>query len=222
MLTRTNSKSPALKTGLSVVFFALMTGMAAAQDEELIDPPQEPGEELIQFGGPDVGDPPVDEGTVDCDPCDVIDGDPGEFFVIDPIYVVDGEVIDGEVTDGEVIEGEPINIDGIGDGEPLDPEASGEDIGGEVVIDDEVGEVIDVPVLTQEFPQSTCGGCEYENMAGAIPGGPEVQRTLTTINGGSDAVSESVSNNANICYDAALYIPLLCDWQRPFVGDLMP
>lgn len=26
----------------------------------------------------------------------------------------------------------------------------------------------------------------------------------------------------NVCFEADLYVPLLCDWQRPFLGDRMP
>ncbi|MCC5974614.1 MAG: hypothetical protein JJT81_11235 [Rubellimicrobium sp.] len=29
-------------------------------------------------------------------------------------------------------------------------------------------------------------------------------------------------NRRNVCFDADLYVPLLCDWQRPFLGDRMP
>jgi hypothetical protein len=198
MLMKTMTKSPALKTGLSVAFFALMTGMAVAQDEGGGDPSQEPDWAVILIAGPDIGDPSIDEGTVDCDPCVMIDDETGEEIPFDPIYLNDGE---------------PMNIDGIGDGEPLDPE-----VGGEVVIDDEMGEEIDEPVVTLEFQDSECGGCEAQNVAG----GPEVQRTLTSPDSGTDTMAASVRNDSNICFDAALYIPLLCDWQRPFVGDLMP
>lgn len=30
------------------------------------------------------------------------------------------------------------------------------------------------------------------------------------------------ANQRNVCFDADLYVPLLCEWQRPFLGDQMP
>ena len=123
------------------------------------------------------------------------------LFAIDPI---------------ETDENKPVNLDGIGDGEPLP----------DVVFDDGAGEGLgeEPEVTTTEFPDSTCGGCEYQTMSG----GPEVQRDVLTPNtvsqsqSGADASVAVVSDDNNICYNADLYIPLLCDWQRPFVGDLMP
>ena len=200
MFMKSETRSPVLATALSVAFFALMTGMSQAQDTDPTDPTELTGEETILIAGP-----VIDGGEVPCDPCDE-PADDGVLYAIDPI---------------EVFDGEPINTDGIGDGEPLP----------DVVIDDEMGEVIGeepvVEVTAEEFPDSNCGGCELQNMAG----GPEVQRTVTgaTVlssggngHGNIGADAEAVSNENNICYNAELYIPLLCDWQRPFVGDLMP
>lgn len=191
MLLKTELRSPALTAGLSVALFALLAGMSQAQDNEPVDPVGLTGDDVILVVDPTPGD-----GF--CEDC----ADTGQDTVsIDPIEYMDGE---------------PLNIDGIGDGEPLP----------DVVLDDEIGEVIgDYPeVTTQEFPESTCGGCEYQTMVG----GPEVQRDLAgpgqapRSDRSGVGATEVVSDETNICYNADLYIPLLCDWQRPFVGDKMP
>jgi hypothetical protein len=221
MFLKTVTRNQAMTAGLSVAFLALMTGMSLAQDVQLTDPP----EEAIL-----VEDPGIDAGGAACDPC-AVPGDEEVIYTIDPIEIVDGDPInidgigDGEplvvftdgIGDGEIV---PINTDGIGDGEPLP----------DVVLDDDMGGVVGeepLPeVVTTDFPDSNCGGCEYQDFA---PGGPEVQRTVTgathssgSHDGGSFAGAEVVSDENNICYNADLYIPLLCDWQRPFVGDRMP
>ena len=165
---------PALRAGLTIACFALMAGVAHAQDVV------------------------IDDGALLVDPAEVIDP---EWIAPEPIYNEDGE---------EIIW---LN-DGIGDGVPLDdgvPVDTGDGIGDGLPLEGEV-------TPTGEYPQSTCDGCEYEFEVG----GPEVQRSLTT--GTDDALStgDVVRNDTNICFDAALYVPLLCDWQRPFVGDRMP
>ena len=198
MLLRSITQKPVFKAGLSVALFALMSGMAYAQDEVPADATELTGEETILIAGPAVEYGP--EGCIDCSaPVD----ENGELFVIDPI---DPTILqDGGASDpaGVPVEGEPMNIDGIGDGLPL-PAEGGEE-----------------PVVTQEFPESTCDGCESE----FSPGGPEVQRTTTSDSRsgtGFDTATEVVSDENNICFNADLYIPLLCDWQRPFLGDRMP
>lgn len=214
MMLRSGRHQKALMAGFSVAIIGLMTGLAQAQDAGLTDPPEVIDEELILIAGPVIEDGVIEDGVIG-------DGVVGEeypdLYVIDPIVIDDGEVF---VTDVEIYEGEPINTDGIGDGEPLP----------DVVIDDEMGGVVgEEPLVTEgEFPQSTCDGCEYQTMAG----GPEVQRDVTIA--GPAVVQRSDSNDSldpgpgvvsdenNICYNADLYIPLLCDWQRPFVGDRMP
>ena len=198
MLLRYITQKPVFKAGLSVALFALMSGMAYAQDDVPADATELTGEETIL-----IADPAVEYGPEDCIDCNSPVDENGEVFAIDPI---DPAILqDGGVSDpaGVPFEGEPMNIDGIGDGLPL-PEEGGE-----------------VPVVTQEFPQSTCDGCESE----FLPGGPEVQRTTTNDSRsgtGIDTATEVVSDENNICFNADLYIPLLCDWQRPFLGDRMP
>jgi hypothetical protein len=214
MMLKTAARPQILTAGLSVAFFALMTGASLAQDTELTDPSVIPGEELILVIDPSEG----------CDPCDT----PVDEVFVDPM---DPIILQDVVIDDPVIMtfgGEPMNIDGIGDGEPLpvniDGIGDGEPLP-DVVVDDEMGgEVGEEPVVTTtDFPDSNCGGCEYQTMAG----GPEVQRTNvevteTSLSGGIEAAASSVRNDTNICFDADLYVPLLCDWQRPFLGDKMP
>lgn len=213
MLLKSVARPQILTTGLSVAFFALMTGMSQAQDVVLTDPPESTAEETIL-----IADPAIDDGGTACVECDGT-GDEEVLIAIDPIEMSDGEPIntdgigDGEplvvftdgIGDGDIV---PVNIDGIGDGLPLPDATGGED-----------------PVVTaEEFPDSNCDGCEYQDFAG----GPEVQRTVTGSThssdryDGLDAGAAVVSDENNICYNADLYIPLLCDWQRPFVGDKMP
>ena len=209
---------PALKAGLSIAALALMAGMAQAQDpgpgadgtitdvpvDEVIvtDPPESVDDGIIDSGiveDPGIGD---DGGSV------YLDG--VEIGVVDP--TVDGGGIDDGVFE------EPV----FGDGgetvvDPID--------GGEVL---PIGELdLDVTIYMldggADFPESTCGGCEYQTMSG----GPEVQLDMaspskTNAGSGSAATADMVTSNRNICFEADLYIPLLCDWQRPFFGDRMP
>ena len=186
-----------LQAGLSVALLALMTGMAQAQDATddpavMVDPIEVSDDGLDV----DVIDPSVidESGAVGNDE-EILDenGNPDEVFYLSDGIGGEGEPIIAE-TQGES-DGEPVNIDGIGDGEPLDPEMG----------------------PTMANPDSVCDGCEAQS------GGPEVQRTIS-VDGGQafDPAQGSVRNDANICYDADLYMPLLCDWQRPFVGDKMP
>ena len=221
MLTRFGMHRQSLTAGVSVAVFALMTGMSVAQDTQLTDPPEPIDDALILIAGPSVDDGTgvIDETggvDLDCGGCDLgAVGEDGEpvFYPIDPVVLEDGEVFYPGVMPGD---GEPMNIDGIGDGEPLP----------DVVLDGEAGGVVgeEPEVTTTDFPDSNCGGCEYQNLAG----GPEVQRELSGPSLGSgghgsvDATTQAVSDENNICYNADLYIPLLCDWQRPWVGDLMP
>ena len=233
-----------LQAGLSVPLLALLTGMALAQDtgagaEEpvsgviddatfLTDPPEPIGDDFVMY--PTDPLPPNDTDLIPVEE-EILDenGDP-----VVTIYVSDGIGAEGDPIVVDPVD-DPINTDGIGDGLPLDDEIIdlGDGIGDgepvpDVVIDDEIGGVIGeepVPEVTMmEFPDSNCGGCELQTMAG----GPEVQRTVTgathSAGGNSNfaAGAEVVSDDNNICFNADLYIPLLCDWQRPFVGDRMP
>ena len=204
MFFKTMTQSSGTRAGLSVAFLALMSGMALAQDLGL-----------------------VDDGTISILPAD-------DFVLTDPPVVIgDDIVLDDEIID--IIEGgeaEPcVDCEPPPDEDPTDPGLPDDGVspmpelpdpvgdGGDVV----VGDPDEVTIYTPgEFPDSTCGGCEYETMAGPMSGGPEVQRSLIEADSGVDGVGETVRNDTNICYDADLYIPLLCDWQRPFVGDLMP
>ena len=206
MFTRFGIHRQSLTASVSVAVFALMTGMSSAQDTQLTDPPDPIDDAFILIAGPSVDDGTgvIDEtggAELDCSGCEPgAVGDTGEVFY--------PGVMPGD--------GEPMNIDGIGDGEPLP----------DVVLDDEMGGVVgeEPQVTITDFPDSNCGGCEYQNFAG----GPEVQRELSGPSLGSgghesvDATTQVVSDENNICYNADLYIPLLCDWQRPWVGDLMP
>ena len=203
MFFKTTMQSSGTRAGLSVAFLALMSGMALAQDQGL-----------------------GDDGTISILPAD-------EIVLTDPPMVIGDETV---LVDEIIYKGEPEPCIGcelppdevptdpgwVDDGvspmpEIEDPVADGGDAG--------VGDPREVTIYTPgEFPDSICGGCEYQTMAGS----PEVQRDLSGSgnslrgNGISDAGTEVVSDANNICYNADLYIPLLCDWQRPFVGDRMP
>ena len=214
MFFKTMTQSSGTKAGLSVAFLALMSGMALAQDQGLGDDGTIsilPADDFV------LTDPPVDVGD--------------DFVLTDPPVVIGDEI----VLDDEIIyEGEPdacVGCEPPPDEEPTDPGWIDDGVSPMPEIPDPVRDGGDVGVgdpgevtiyTTGEFPDSTCGGCEYQTMAGPTSGGPEVQRTLIDPDSGADGVGETVRNDTNICFDADLYVPLLCDWQRPFVGDLMP
>lgn len=202
MFFKTMTQSSGTRAGLSVAFLALMSGMALAQDQGL-----------------------GDDGTISILPAD-------DFVLSDPGVVIGDEIVP---VDEIIYEGEPeepcvgCELPPVDD--PTDPGLPDDGVSPMPEIPDPVGDGGDVGVgdpgevtiySPGEFPDSTCGGCDYQTMAGPISGGPEVQRTLIEADSGTDGVGETVRNDSNICYNADLYIPLLCDWQRPFVGDRMP
>ena len=210
MFFKTMMQSSGTRAGLSVAFLALMSGMALAQDQGLGDTGAVsilPADELVLTDPPIViGDEtvPVDEIIYEGEPDACIGCElPPEEYPTDPGLPDDGVSPMPELPD-------PVG-DGGDVGEELVPEAT-----------------------TQDFPESTCGGCEYQTMSGGEVilnrGSDEVQRTVTgsTFGSGNGDASnfgagvDVVSDENNICYNADLYIPLLCDWQRPFVGDRMP
>ena len=204
MFFKTMMQSSGTKAGLSVAFLALMSGMALAQDQGL-----------------------GDDGTISILPAD-------DAVLTDPAVVIgDDIVLDDEII--EIIEGgepEPcIGCEPPPDEEPIDPGWPDDGVSPMPEIPDPVrdggdvgvGDPDEVTMYTMgEFPDSTCGGCEYQTMAGPTSGGPELQRRLIDPESGADGLGETVRNDTNICFDADLYVPLLCDWQRPFLGDLMP
>ena len=201
MFFKTMTQSSGTRAGLSVAFLALMSGMALAQDQGL-----------------------GDDGTISILPAD-------EIVLTDPPVVIGDEIV---LDDENIYVGEPepcVGCEPPPDEEPIDPGLPDDGVSPMPEIPDPVGDGGDVGVgdpgevtiyTAGEFPDSTCGGCEFQTMAGPISGGPEVQRTLISPDSGTDGVGETVRNDSNICFDAALYIALLCDWQRPFVGDRMP
>ena len=198
---------PALKAGLSIAALALMTGMAQAQD---------PG--------------PGADGTIPDVPVD-------EVIVTDPI--ADGGIIDSGIVEEPVLwDGGGTVVDpidggaGIGDGVFEEPVLGD---GGETVVDPiDGGEVLPIGELEPDvtiymldggadFPESTCGGCEYQTMSGGPADQLDMASPSNTNSGsGSAATTDMMTSNRNICFEADLYIPLLCDWQRLFIGDRMP
>lgn len=253
MFSQKRSQGFRLQAGLSVALLALLTGMAHAQDEGVgteepapgfiddaggvTDPPEPIGDDFVMYPiDPlpleDIDPILVDDGYIDENGLPInTDGiGDGEPLPVDEPPVdeppVDEPPLDEPPMDEPPVDEEPLptDIDGIGDGEPLP----------DVVLDDPMGEELVPEATTQDFPDSTCGGCEYQTMSGGEVivnrGSDEVQRTVTgsTFGSGNDDASnfgagvDVVSDENNICYNADLYIPLLCDWQRPFVGDRMP
>ena len=210
MFFKTMRQSSGTRAGLSVAFLALMSGMALAQDQGLGD---DGGISILPADDFVLTDPPVGD--------EIVPDDPGvvDEIVLDDEIIYEGEpepCVDCELPPVEEPTDPGLPDDGVSPMPEIpDPVRDGGDVG--------VGDPDEVTIYTQgEFPDSTCGGCEYQTMAGPTSGGPEVQRTLIDPDSGADGVGETVRNDTNICYDADLYIPLLCDWQRPFVGDLMP
>jgi hypothetical protein len=141
------------------------------------------------------------------------------------VLVEDGSddgVIPDEVTDDDMIawSGEIIEDDGAVPGDDGDVEY----IVDETVIDPLPGDgyLEDDPI----FVDSECGGCEYtttdlggrpvmENARGDVGLTPAVQGW----DSGSDVDPFA---RGNICFASDTYVGFLCDWQRPFLGDLMP
>ena len=210
MFFKTMRQSSGTRAGLSVAFLALMSGMALAQDQGLGD---DGGISILPADDFVLTDPPVGD--------EIVPDDPG---VVDEIVLDDEIIYEGEPEPCVDCELPPVE-------EPTDPGLPDDGVSPMPEIPDPVrddgdvgvGDPDEVTIYTAgEFPDSTCGGCEYQTMAGPTSGGPELQRTLIDPDSGADGVGETVRNDTNICYDADLYIPLLCDWQRPFVGDLMP
>ena len=218
MFFKTMRQSSGTRAGLSVAFLALMSGMALAQDQGLGD---NGGISILPADDFVLTDPPVGD--------EIVPDDPG---VVDEIVLDDEIIYEGEpdaCIDCELPpDAEPTDPGWIDDGVSPMPEIPDPVRDGEGVNGDEPGEVTiydsgdDSGDDSGGVPESTCGGCEYQTMAGPTSGGPVVQRRLIDPDSGADGLGETVRNDTNICFDADLYVPLLCDWQRPFLGDLMP
>lgn len=143
---------------------------------------------------------------------EIMIGEEGTFETPD-VFIGDGSDEDMIAWSGEVID----------DVVTEDPEYL-EDIPGDTGEDDPVyaeGEEGEpVPM------ESECGGCEYTTTD--LDGRP----VMINARGGTGAVAKvdgwdngggvDPFARGNICFDEATYVGLLCDWQRPFLGDSMP
>ncbi len=97
-----------------------------------------------------------------------------------------------------------------------------------VIYVDDGGEVDEGGVIDDPVPvDSNCGGCEYWTMA---DGGdrPVMENARGDVVAARAADGWDAGNGPdlfardNICLDADLYVGFLCDWQRPFLGGMMP
>jgi hypothetical protein len=146
-----------------------------------------------------------------------------EIVVDDDMIAWSGEVVDEIVVDdgaelisdddmiawsGEIVE-DPVVIEAEYTGE--DPASGGEA----------------EPGYEQEEPvpvDSECDGCEYWTTD--LDGGPRVLERAVTVTAQSDGWDSGSDVDpfarGNVCFSEATYVAILCDWQRPFLGDMMP
>lgn len=217
-----------LRTSAAVLAIVWLGHAAMAQDAEVDETVV--ADQVWDDGGWQLTDPPepIDDGSwqltdppepIDDDGVVVVEDDEIIFEIL-PYEGDDGGVVveDGVPTDEEVVfeegyvgedgnvEEEIILSDGIGDGEPLDPEVYYVE-GEEDPVADGSGE--EEPVFV-----TSCGGCELESGVG----GPEVQRDNTpggVIAGGSDDRDAPVArSSSNACDSGPVSKMWICTVQN--------
>ncbi len=111
--------------------------------------------------------------------------------------------------------------DGSDDYEPAPPPSGDDWAGPDWNYDPGTWDGDDFPVMYEE-PGPTCFDCDGvdDSAEMVITGAPRagVERREAR----RDWRELHQANRRNVCFEADLYVPLLCDWQRPFLGDRMP
>lgn len=148
----------------------------------------------------------------------------GESNVVIEDGLVEGEVIDVEFDDDMIAwSGEVIDEYGAQPGEDGDVEY----VVDETLVDPVPG--LDDGVALEDDPvfvDSECGGCEYTTTD--LGDRPVMINARGDSVGAADAQGWDAGSGVdpfargNLCFSAETYVGFLCDWQRPFLGDLMP
>jgi hypothetical protein len=83
----------------------------------------------------------------------------------------------------------------------------------------------DLSVMPIWHDDGSCADCDFaddearEVAITAAPGAPGASERREARR---DWRELHQANRRNVCFEADLYVPALCDWQRPFLGERMP